>query len=135
MKKVIETIASLQPKSGEVYAIISNRRYFLAACRITIDIKKRSTQVNTIGSLQAQYKNTFASIVFCIDPKRSASFDAELTERVEAYEIVCEFQTGIDESEKIKLEKFVSADVDFFENEWVFEIEDMDTIKKLLRFA
>lgn len=135
MKKLVETVASLQPENGEVYAIISNRRYFLAACRIMIDIKKRSTQVNTIGSLHAQYKNTFASVVFCIDPERSERFDAELAQQVEAYEIVCEFPIGIGESEKIKLEKFVSADVDFFANEWVFEIQDMDTIKKLLRFA
>lgn len=135
MNKLTETIASLKPKSGEIFVIIGSRRYFLASCKVTIDIKRCSTQVNVVGQLNANYKNTFASVVFCLDPARSERFNAGLAEQVEAYEIICEFQSGIDEGERVKLEKFVSADVDFFSNEWVFEIEDADTIRKLLRFT
>lgn len=135
MRKYIETIASLKPEKGEIFVIIDSRRYFLAACNITIDIKKRSTQVNTIGTLNVQYKNTFASVVFCVDLEQSEHFTVENVERAEKYEVICEFPTGINESEKIKLDKFVSADVDFFANEWVFEVADQDTIRNLLKFA
>lgn len=135
MKKRTETIARLKPENGEIYVIIGSRRYFLANCNVTIDIKQHSTQVNTIGSLNAQYKNTFASVVFCVDLEHSEHCSAEIIEQVENYEIVCEFPTGINETEKIKLERFVSADVDFFANEWVFEIAEQDTIRNLLRFT
>lgn len=135
IRKQIETVASLKPEKGEIFVIIDGQRYFLAACNITIDVKKQSTQVNTIGTLNAQYKNTFATLVFCVDLEHSANCTAENVEQAENYEIVCEFPTGINESEKIKLDKFVSADVDFFANEWVFEIADQNTIRNLLRFA
>ncbi len=135
VRKYIETIASLKPEQGEVYVIIGGRRYFLAACNITIDVKQCSTQVNTIGTLNAQYKTTFATLVFCVDLEQSEHCTAENLEQADNYEIVCEFPTGINESEKITLKNFISADVDFFVNEWVFEIADQDTIRNLLRFA
>lgn len=133
-KKRIETIASLKPERGEIYIVVGNKRFFLANCNITVDIKKKSIQVNTLGSLNAQYKNTFASVVFCVDLEHSEYCTTENLEKAENYEIACEFPTGINETEKIILDNFISADVDLFANEWVFEITDQDTIRNLLRF-
>lgn len=134
IRKQTETIATLKPEGGKVYVIADSHRYFLADCGIKIDIKQRSTLVNTMGSLDAQYKNTFASVVFCVNLEHSEHCTMENLERAENYEITCEFPTGIDETEKITLNKFMSADVDIFANEWVFEVADKDTVRKLLRF-
>lgn len=133
-KKRIETIASLKPERGEIYIVVGNKRFFLANCNMKIDIKKRSVQVKTLGFLNAQYKNTFASVVFCVDLEHSEHCTTENLEQAENYEIACEFQIGLNETEKIILDNFISADVDLFANEWVFEIADQDTIRNLLRF-
>ena len=133
-RKRIETITSLKPERGEIYIIVGNKRFFLANCNITVDIKKKSIQVNTLGSLNAQYKNTFASVVFCVDLEHSEHCTTENLEQAENYEIACEFQIGLNETEKIILDNFISADVDLFANEWIFEIADQATIRNLLRF-
>lgn len=134
IRKQMETIAALKPERGMVYVIVGGHRCFLADCDIKIDIKQRSMLVNAIGSLNAQYKNTFASVVFCVDLEHSEHCTMENIVQAENYEITCEFLIGIDETEKLTLNKFVSADVDIFANKWVFEITDQDTVRKLLSF-
>lgn len=135
MRKTVETVANLKPESCEAYAVIKGKRYFVAACKAEIDVKRYTTEINMLGSLTAKCKNIFASVVFCMDLERSKDFDPDIMGQAEKYEIICEFQTGLDESEKVTLDRFVSVEADFFNDEWIFGIEDKDTIKKILRFA
>ncbi|MCX4268003.1 MAG: hypothetical protein OSJ62_04990 [Lachnospiraceae bacterium] len=132
-RTVQEVIATLRPENGEVFLLTAGRRHMLAKCSLRIDVVQHITTFKARNPKGYDVKKRYISLVFCLDPERKAEITDELFQSAEGYEIYCEMERHDGCYEKIKLDQLLEESVDLYENEWEFRIEDIETIKKLLK--
>lgn len=134
-RTVKEVIATLYPENGEVFILSAGRRRKLAKCSLRIDVVEHSTTFKARNPKGYDVKNRYISLVFCIDPEMAAGMTNEIFQSAEGYEIYCEIEKNVGCFEKIKLDKLLEESVDLYENEWEFRIEDVEMVKRLLKFC
>lgn len=132
-RTVEEVIATLHPENGEVFLLSAGLRRRLAKCSLQIDIVQHVTTFKARNPKGYDVKRRYISLVFCLDPEVAAEITDEVFRSVERYEIYCEIERSDGSYEKIKLDNLLEESVDLYENEWEFRIEDVETVKKLLK--
>ena len=80
-------------------------------------------------------KNRYLSVVFCLDPEMAAGITDEIFKSINKYEISCEIEKNIGSYERIKFDKLLEESIDLYKNEWEFRIEDIETIKRLMKMC
>ena len=71
----------------------------------------------------------------CFDPEMATGITNEIFKSIDRYEIYCEIEKNIGSYEKIKFDKLLEESIDLYKNEWEFRIEDVETIKKLMKIC
>lgn len=132
---VKEVVATLYPENGEVFTLSAGRRHMLAKCGLRIDIVQHTAAFKARNPQGYGVKRRYISLVFCLEPETAAGITEEVFRSVEGYEIYCEIERSDGSYEKIKLDNLLEESVDLYQNEWEFRIEDVETVKKLIKLC
>lgn len=134
-RTVEEVIAMLHPENGEVFILSDRRRMRLAKCSLRMDVVEHSTTFKARNPKGYDVRKRYVSLVFRIDPEMAAEMTGEIFQSAEEYEIYCEIEKEVGCFEKVKLDKLLEESVNLYENEWKFRIEDVETVKRILKLC
>lgn len=127
MKKLIKTISG---QSCEVYAISHHNRLLMGKATPEIEIYENSVEVPTIGTNSIRCKQTTLSICICSNPEMDRSMTDEIIKGLTAFDLSMLLQRKDDVFVPFVLHGISNADIS--PEQWVFEITDAETVKKLL---
>lgn len=127
MKKLIKTING---QSCEVYAISHHRRIMIGEATPNIEIYENSVEVPTIGTNSIRCKHTYLSIVICPDPKMSTNITDDILNGMTAFELHMLLPRKDDVYVPFSLHGI--SDAELSPEQWVFDITDSETIKRML---
>lgn len=127
MKKLIKTISG---QSCEVYAISHHNRYLIGEAVPKIEIYENSVEVPTIGTNSIRCKNTTLSICICPNPKMNVGISDEILNGLTSFDLSMLLPRKDNVLIPFELHGISSAELS--PEQWVFEITDSETVKKLL---
>lgn len=127
MKKLIKTISG---QSCEVYGIFHHNRLLMGKSVPVIEIYENSVEVPTIGTNSIRYKHTTLSICICPNPKMSADITNEILNGLTTFDLLMSLprKDGV----VVPFELYDVSSAELSPEQWVFEITDSETVKKLL---
>lgn len=127
MKALIKTING---KSCEIYAISHHNRVLIGKAEPTIEIYEECVEVPTIGTHNIRCKSTHLSICICPNPGTEMSLAKDVLNGLTAFDLSMMLPRYDDVLIPFVLHNIVEADISL--EQWVFEITDSETVKRLL---
>ena len=127
MKKLIKTING---QSCEVYAISHHNRMMIGEATPNIEIYENSVEVPTLGTSNIRYKNTYFSVAICPNPKMNKSITEDFLQGITSFDLSMLLPRKDDVYVPFMLYDVSAAE--FTPEQWVFEVTDTETVKKLL---
>ena len=127
MKKLIKSISG---QSCEVYAISHHNRMMIGKSVPEIEIYENSVEVPTIGTNRILCKNTTFSVCICPNPKMSTDITDEILNGLTAFDLLMSLPR--EDGVVIPFELYGVSSAELSPKQWVFEITDSETVKKLL---
>lgn len=127
MKKLIKTISG---QSCEVYAISHHNRYLIGEAVPKIEIYENSVEVPTIGANSIRCKSTTFSVCICPNPQMNIGITDEVLNGLTSFDLSMLLPRKDDVFIPFALYGVSVAELS--PEQWVFEITDSETVKKLL---
>lgn len=127
MKELIKTINGT---SCEIFAISHHNRILIGKAEPKIEIYEESVDVPTIGTSNIRCKRTYLSVCICPDPIMEKGITDEVLNGLTAFDLSMLLPRKDDVFIPFTLNGITSADIS--PEEWVFEITDVETVKRLL---
>lgn len=127
MKKLIKTISG---QSCEVYAISHHNRILMGNAIPKIEIYENSVEVPTIGTNKIHCRHTTLSICICSNPELGSSMTDEIINGLIGFDLSMLLQRKDGVFVPFMLHGVSNADIS--QEQWVFEITDLETVNKLL---
>ena len=127
MKKLIKTISG---QFCEVYAISHHNRVLVGKAVPKIEIYENCVEVPTIGTNNIRCKHRTLSVCICPNPETTASITDEVLNGLTAFDLSMLLQRKDDVFVPFVLYGVSHADIS--PEQWIFEITDSETVKKLL---
>lgn len=126
MKELIKTING---KSCEIFAISHHNRVLIGKAKPEIEIYEDCVEVPTIGT-NIRCKRTYLSVCICPDPKMEKGITDDVLSGLTAFDLSMLLPRKDDVLVPFVLHGISNADIS--PEQWVFEITDSETVKKLL---
>ena len=127
MKKLIKSISG---QSCEVYAISHHNRIMIGEATPNIEIYENVSEVPTLGTNAIRYKNTCFSIVICPNPKMNKSMTEDILQGITSFELYMLLPRK--DNVYVPFDLYDVSVAELTQEQWVFEITDTETVKKLL---
>lgn len=127
MKKLVKTISG---ESCEVYAISHHNRIMMGEAVPNIEVYENSVEISTIGSSNIRYKNTCFSIVICPNPKMNMTMTEDILQGITSFELCMSLQRK--DGVYVPFQLYGVSVAELTQEQWVFEITDIETVKKML---
>ena len=127
MKKLIKNISG---QSCEVYAISHHDRIMMGEAVPNIEIYENSVEVSTLGTNNIRYKNTYFSIAICPNPKMTSSITEDILQGTTSFEL--NMLLPRKDNVYVPFRLYGVSVAELTPEQWVFEITDYETVKKLL---
>ncbi len=124
MKTVIKTLPAA---NGNLFVISAGQRLPLADFSGTVKITEDLRQIPMLGTVQKGMKKIHASFVVCGDLEYHREIDGDFISGGKVFEAVADVG-----SERLFFAGLRFEDSDPVENELIFEVTDLELIKKLL---
>ena len=127
MKKLIKTISG---HSCEVYGIFHHNRLLMGKSVPQIEIYENSVEVPTIGTNKIHCKHTTLSICICPNPETNMDMTDEKLNGLTAFDLsmLLHRKDGV----VVPFELYGISSAELSPEQWVFEVTDKETVKKLL---
>lgn len=127
MKKLIKTING---QSCEIYAISHHNRLLIGNAVPEIEIYENSVEVPTIGANSIRCKHTTLSICICPNPKMNVGITEEFVNGLTSFDLSMLLPRKDNVLIPFALHGISSAELS--PEQWVFEVKDPETVKKLI---
>ena len=127
MKKLIKTISG---QSCDVYGISHHNRLLMGKSVPQIEIYENSIEVPTIGTNKIQCKHTTLSICACPNPETKIDMADEKLNGLSAFDLsmLLYRKDGV----VVPFDLYGISSAELTPEQWVFEITDAETVKRLL---
>ena len=127
MKKLIKSISG---RSCEVYAISHHNRLLIGKAVPEIEIYENNVEVPTIGGNSIRCKNTTFSVCICPNPQMNIGITDEVINGLTSFDLSMLLPRKDNVLIPFELHGISSAELS--PEQWVFEITDAETVRKLL---
>lgn len=124
METVIKTIPA---ENGELYVTEAGQRRQLAHFCGKVQITEEQKLIPMLGTIQKGIKRIYASFIVCGDMEYQRKIDDSYIHTGKAYDAIADV-----EGERVCFSGLRFEDSDPIENELIFEITDVELIKKLI---
>lgn len=124
MDRLIKTIPT---ENGELYVTSAGRRRLLARFDGTVEIAEHQALVSTLGRVQKGTKRIYASFVICDNIDYQTEISDGFINSGKVYDAIVDVG-----NERIQFAGLRFEDSDPIKNTLVFEITDLELIRKLL---
>ena len=127
MKKLIKT---MDGQSCEVYAISHHNRIMMGEATPNVEVYENSVEVPTLGTNNIRFKNTYFSIAICPNTKMNKSITEDILEGITSFELnmLLPRKDGV----YVPFKLYGVSVAELTDEQWVFEVTDTETVKKLL---
>lgn len=127
MKKLIKT---MDGQSCEVYAISHHNRIMMGEATPNVEVYENSVEVPTLGTNNIRFKNTYFSVAICPNPKMNKSITEDILEGITSFELnmLLPRKDGV----YVPFKLYGVSVAELTDEQWVFEVTDTETVKKLL---